>query len=128
MATYLRQLSGRATGSSGDAAVRIRDLAKLRMELQVCAELLRPEGELQGMSPEAAIMVELALEVVGDARDQLSRDARTRLAQDDAFAVRSTGLSIALKPVRAFRKRAMSGKAKPAQAHLPRAGCRPMRQ
>ena len=85
MATYLRQLSGRATGSSGDAAVRIRDLAKLRMELQVCADLLRPEGELQGMSPEAAIMVELALEVVGDARDQLSRDARTRLAQDDGF-------------------------------------------
>ncbi|MGX1500636.1 uncharacterized membrane protein YgaE (UPF0421/DUF939 family) [Labrenzia sp. MBR-25] len=83
MATYLRQLSGRSAGSPGAAAIRIRDLAKLRMELQACADLLRPEGELQGMSPEAAIMVELALEVVGDARTQLSQDARNRLAQDD---------------------------------------------
>ena len=85
MATYLRQLSGRTARSAGGAAVRLRDLAKLRMELQACADLLRPEGELQGMSPEAAIMVELALEVVGDARAQLSRDARNRLAQDAGF-------------------------------------------
>lgn len=85
MADYLGQLAGRGGGVEGAAALRIRDLARLRIELQACADLLGPDAELQGMSPEAAIMVELALEVVGDARGHLSDEGRARLAQDAGF-------------------------------------------
>ncbi|MBN9669658.1 FUSC family protein [Roseibium aggregatum] len=85
MAGYLRQAAEDVADTASPAPVTIRDLAQLRTELQVCADLLQPDLDLKGMSPEAATMVELALEVVRDARGQLSEDGRERLARDPGF-------------------------------------------
>ena len=118
MATYLRQLSGRSAGPAGGTAIRIRDLAKLRVELQACADLLTPEGELPGMSPEAAIMVELALEVVADARAQLSQDARNQLAQDAGFRRTVDRLVHRLETGEAGVGEEDNGEGKPAESWL----------
>ncbi|TYC51952.1 hypothetical protein FMN50_19605 [Rhodobacterales bacterium] len=97
MADHLLRAASRGTSRAGRADVKVADLAKLRIELQSCADLMEAEGPLHGLSPEAATMVELALEVVRDAHGQLSQEARTGLTADAGYISATQHLAARLR-------------------------------
>lgn len=85
MASFLQRASRGALTDRKTARDALTDLSGLRVELGTCAQLLGSGAGLRGLSPEAATMIELALDVVRDATSQLSEGARTGLAADGDF-------------------------------------------
>jgi fusaric acid resistance family protein len=85
MSDYLQACVGDIPFANDDAEKALSQLVDLRKELRLCAELLDPDGSVHGVSPEAATMMQLALEVVRDALSEVSSDARTRLVEEVAF-------------------------------------------
>jgi len=85
MAAFLVRASHGTLSGRQAATDALKDLSDLRAELGVCAQLLGRKAELKGLSPEAATMIELALDVVRDATSQLTGQARTGLEADRAF-------------------------------------------
>ncbi|CTQ56198.1 integral membrane protein, YccS/YhfK family [Roseibium album] len=85
MADYLQASVGNTSFAAGDADKALSKLVDLRKELRLCAELLNPDGSVHGLSPEAATMMQLALEVVRDALSEVSTEARTRLVEGAEF-------------------------------------------
>ncbi|MCK7611595.1 FUSC family protein [Roseibium sediminicola] len=85
MAAFLKDASQGALSTRQSASDALKDLSDLRAELRTCAQLLGPKPALKGLSPEAATMIELALDVVRDATNQLSNEARAGLSRDAAY-------------------------------------------
>ena len=85
MATYLQLAAEGGLETSREATKALADLADLRSELKLSADLLGKEPLVRGLSPEAATMIELALEVVRDATAHLSQKGRVRLRGDPSF-------------------------------------------
>ena len=85
IAGYLeRAAAGRTRGDKASRAA-LHDLAGLRAELELSAELAGEEGEIRGLSAEAVAMMRLALEVVRNAVEALSEDMRKDLLASDAY-------------------------------------------
>lgn len=85
MADYLERASrGELAGreATGEA---LKELADLRTELRFCVQMLGPKPCLKGLSPEAATMIELALDVVRDATNQLDGEGRAGLAGNSEY-------------------------------------------
>lgn len=85
IAGYLdRAATGRSRNDKTSRAA-LHDLAGLRAELELSAELAGAEGELRGLSAEAVAMMRLALEVVRNALDALSADVRRDLITNETY-------------------------------------------
>lgn len=97
MAAYLEEASQGVLSTRQSASDALEDLSDLRAELRTCAQLLGPKPALKGLSPEAATMIELALDVVRDATNQLSETARAGLAGDPAYRASLSALSSRLE-------------------------------
>lgn len=63
----------------------LHDLAVLRAELEFCVDLAGSGSKLCGLSPEAATMMRLALEVVREAVETLPDHVRQSLVADPAY-------------------------------------------
>jgi len=85
MAVYLKDASQGKPSTRQSTSDALKDLSDLRGELRTCAQLLGPAAALKGLSPEAATMIELALDVVRDATRQLSDKARAGLAGNTCY-------------------------------------------
>ena len=97
LADHLEAVAAQLTGAEAHEAVPVRELARLRAELQLCAALIGPEPAVRGLSAETATMMELALEVVRDATAQLSERARDQLRGSAQFAADLAQLSQRLR-------------------------------
>lgn len=86
LADHLEEVAADLSGQTPHVNVPVRELARLRMELQLCVALIGPAPVARGLSTETATMMELALEVVRDATGHLSEDARGRLRTDAGFS------------------------------------------
>ncbi|PVB60818.1 FUSC family protein [Labrenzia sp. 011] len=75
-------LEGDVASSEGMSGA---ELAGLRTELQLSAGLIGHESSATGLPPEAAMMMQLALEVARDAGRQLSPQGRTWLVRNRGF-------------------------------------------
>ncbi|WP_269583107.1 FUSC family protein [Roseibium sp. Sym1] len=85
MAAYLERTDQGGISDRQTASEAMKELSGLRGELSTCAQLLGPHASLKGLSPEAATMIELALDVVRDAATNLSAVGRTRLLENPAY-------------------------------------------
>ncbi|WP_299811918.1 FUSC family protein [uncultured Roseibium sp.] len=82
------QLEGITLGAETSAPVNggsSAELAAIRTELRLSAGLLDRKTAIQGLPPESAVMLQLALEVVRDAVSQLSPDGRAWLSCNPGF-------------------------------------------
>lgn len=85
IAGYLgRAATGRTRGDKASMAA-LHDLAGLRAELELSAELAGAETQLRGLSAESVAMMRLALEVVRNAVEALSEDVREALLANKAY-------------------------------------------
>jgi len=96
MAAYLERAAAWEPSVRQPGSETLQGLVSLRKELRFCAELLGPKAALKGLSPEAATMSELALEVVRDATGQLSDQARLKLSNTSAYQASVRRLSVRL--------------------------------
>ncbi|WP_434056216.1 MAG: FUSC family protein [Roseibium sp.] len=85
IADYLDRAATGRTGSDKAGRAALHDLAGLRAELELSAELAGAEGELRGLSAEAVAMMRLALEVVRNAVQALSEDTRGDLLANETY-------------------------------------------
>jgi hypothetical protein len=87
MAAYLQRAGHGGISDRQTASEAMKELSGLRGELSTCAQLLGPHASLKGLSPEAATMIELALDVVRDAANNLSVVGKDRLLENPAYRV-----------------------------------------
>lgn len=98
-----------ALGSLNSAGLRKKNLARLavlRTELETCIQLIGPKNDLRALSPEAAAMMQLALEVVREAVSALSDQCRAQLTEGtsyrdtvrDVMGTLETGEQVTAKP------------------------------
>ncbi|BCH31189.1 hypothetical protein MesoLjLc_31190 [Mesorhizobium sp. L-8-10] len=96
MADHFRRVTD--SGFPDELAVRksISGILDLRVELGISAALAARGGEVKGLVPETATMMQLALEVVNDALTQMSAECRAKLAADAGYrnSVRHLALRI----------------------------------
>ncbi len=85
IAGYLERAASTGTRSEKASRAALHDLAGLRAELELTAELAAAQGKLRGLSAEAVAMMRLALEVVRNAVEALSDDRRRDLLASEAF-------------------------------------------
>jgi len=85
MADHLENITLATAHDGSRPWVSVRELARLRAELRLCTGLIGEEPSARGLSTETATMMELALEVIRDAREHLSKDVLIRLRGEPAF-------------------------------------------
>lgn len=85
IAGYLERAATGRTRSEKASRAALHDLAGLRAELELSAELAGADGDLRGLSAEAVAMMRLALEVVRNAVEALSEDRRKDLLESEAY-------------------------------------------
>lgn len=85
MADYLQDAVRDQFAADGGQQKALSQLVDLRKELRLCAELLQGDGDIQGVSPESATMMQLALEVVRGALTEMSSDAKNVLVEKSRF-------------------------------------------
>eukprot|EP00903_Cladosiphon_okamuranus_P001266 g1264.t1 len=86
LADHLEEVTNALGSTRKHATVPIRELARLRMELQLCIALIGPAPSARGLSTETATMMELALEVVRDAAGHLTGSALASLRNRPGFS------------------------------------------
>ena len=95
LADYLDLASTGRMRSEKESRAALHDLAGLRSELELAAALAGEEQDVEGLSPEAAAMIRLALEVIRNAVEALPEDVRNVLITDrDYLDARETLLGI----------------------------------
>ncbi|MES0807990.1 FUSC family protein [Roseibium sp. SCPC15] len=107
MAEYLLQAASGGISGFSSRKMNLSQLTVLRAELETCAQLVDPKSGLKVLSPEAAAMIQLALEVVRGAVAALSDQCRADLTEGAFYreTVRNltdsleTGEQISAKPV-----------------------------
>ncbi|MHA7773695.1 FUSC family protein [Roseibium sp. M-1] len=110
MSAYLLLAAQRALDTHQEAAKALADLADLRMELKVSADLLGERATVRGLSPEAATMIELALEVVRDASAHLSEEAWAQLQADPSYDAATQALAYRIEAGEAPKTAVPDGK------------------
>lgn len=97
MAGFLNLAASGSLEDRQSAAAAMADLAALRGELRLSTQLLGAKPSVQGISPENATMIELALEVVRDALAHMSKPGKDRLISAPAFKSSVDALVAALQ-------------------------------
>ncbi|MCV0424748.1 MAG: FUSC family protein [Roseibium sp.] len=85
IADYLKLAANGQLSIERRRRVNVSDIASLRSELELSVDLTEPGAAIQGLSLEAAAMMQLALEVVRDAMAALSLECRAELIKNTAY-------------------------------------------
>jgi|GEM_PF-2187347 len=85
IAEYLRLLTDETPPDEARARADVSRIRGWRAQLRISAVLAAQEGDVTGLLPEAAAMMQLALQVVHDALSQMSPGARNRLCGDESY-------------------------------------------
>jgi len=101
IAGYLERAATGRTRSEKASRAALHDLAGLRAELELSAELAGAERDVHGLSAEAVAMMRLALEVVRNAVEALSEDRRKELLESEAY---QSSLQVVLRRVETGEK------------------------